>query len=158
MTLNPITLTKNPGACAARRCGGVAWGDDGLALLYELRHKTQTITRKPWCCTWKVRRGGLGRRRAGAAVRVAPQDKLKTPKNPGGSDLNIGAHACYRCGGVAWGDDGLALLYESWYKTRRSVVWAFAPGGSPDAKRVLFDRNYEDAYTDPGCARQGRDL
>ena len=53
---------------------------------------------------------------------------------------------------MAWGDEGLALLYESWYKTRRSVVWAFAPGDPPDQKRVLFDRNYEDAYTDPGCA------
>ncbi len=30
------------------------------------------------------------------------------------------------------------------------MVWAFATGGPPDAKRVLFDRNYEDAYTDPG--------
>ena len=67
-----------------------------------------------------------------------------------------GARAPHRCGGVAWGDAGLALLYESWYKTRRSVVWAFAPGDPAQPKRVLFDRNYEDAYTDPGSPASRR--
>ena len=33
-----------------------------------------------------------------------------------------------RCGGVQWGDEKLALVYESWYKTRRSVTRRFAPG------------------------------
>ena len=51
---------------------------------------------------------------------------------------------------MAWGDDSLALLYESWYKTRRSVIYTFAPGQPDQAPKVLFDRNYEDAYTDPG--------
>jgi len=77
-----------------------------------------------------------------------------------------------RCGGVAWADDGLALLYESWWKTRTSRVWMIAPGEADAAgeagadasspspppgaaplaltKRLLFDRNYEDAYGDPG--------
>jgi hypothetical protein len=55
-----------------------------------------------------------------------------------------------RCNGVAWGDDGLALLYESWYKTRRSRVWTFAPGHPDQPPQLLWDRDYEDAYTDPG--------
>ena len=57
---------------------------------------------------------------------------------------------------MAWGDDSLALLYESWYKTRRSVVWAFAPGQPDQAPRVLFDRDYEDAYSDPGSPASRR--
>lgn len=32
-----------------------------------------------------------------------------------------------RYGGVAWGDGSLALLYESWWKTRRSIVCTFSP-------------------------------
>jgi hypothetical protein len=57
--------------------------------------------------------------------------------------------AC-RCGGIAWGNDSLALLYESWYKTRRSRVWVLAPGDSAAPPALLWDRDYEDAYTDPG--------
>jgi hypothetical protein len=52
-----------------------------------------------------------------------------------------------RFGGISWCDDGLALLYESWWKTRRSVIWTFAPGSPEQGKQVLFDRNYEDAYS-----------
>ena len=47
--------------------------------------------------------------------------------------------AC-RCGGVSWGDDDLALLYESWWDTRRSVVYTFAPSRPQEEKKVLFDR------------------
>ena len=61
-----------------------------------------------------------------------------------------------RCGGVAWGDDGFALLYESWHKTRRSKIWMLAPGERDRPKALLFDRDYEDAYSDPGspCLRR----
>lgn len=45
-----------------------------------------------------------------------------------------------RCGGVFWGNDDLALLYESEWKTRRSVVYTFAPGKPEQGLQVLFDR------------------
>ena len=66
------------------------------------------------------------------------------------------AAAGCRCGGVAWGDDGFALLYESWHKTRRSKIWMLAPGDRDKPKALLFDRDYEDAYSDPGspCLRR----
>ncbi len=51
---------------------------------------------------------------------------------------------------MSWGDGGLALLYESWYKTRRSRVWAIAPDDPAAPPRLLWDRDYEDAYGDPG--------
>lgn len=75
---------------------------------------------------------------AAAAARVAalPPSVLAT------TDL--------RCGGVAWCDGDLALLYESWWKTRRSVIWTLSPDRPQDGKKVLFDRNYEDTYADPG--------
>ena len=50
---------------------------------------------------------------------------------------------------MAWGHGDLALLYESWYKTRRSRVWAIAPDGAAPP-RLIWDRDYEDAYGDPG--------
>lgn len=38
-------------------------------------------------------------------------------------------------------------LYESEWKTRRSVIWTIAPGKQEHAPSILFDRNYEDAYS-----------
>lgn len=41
-----------------------------------------------------------------------------------------------RCGGVSWGDDELALVYESWWKTRRSVIHTIAPSRPQDGMQV----------------------
>ena len=69
----------------------------------------------------------------------------------------------WRCGGVAWGAGDLALVYESQYRTRRSRVWAFAPdaaeadpGAFAATRRLVVDRDYEDAYADPGSPAVAR--
>lgn len=61
-------------------------------------------------------------------------------------------HTDYRYGGVAWGADDFAILYESWYKTRTSRVWATKPGDADpnSTKRMLWERDYEDSYNSPG--------
>lgn len=55
-----------------------------------------------------------------------------------------------RYGGVLWGGDDLALLYEDWWKTRRAKTWRLRPGDSSKAPELLFDRSSEDRYSDPG--------
>ncbi|KAK9816189.1 hypothetical protein WJX74_001254 [Apatococcus lobatus] len=55
-----------------------------------------------------------------------------------------------RAGGVAWGTDDLALVYQSWWKTRQSIISTIRPGRPEEGLKVLFDRNFEDAYGDPG--------
>ena len=60
-------------------------------------------------------------------------------------------HTDLRFSGILWCSDDLAFAWASWWKTRRSVWYQFAPGAGAGApKDVLFDRNYEDAYSDPG--------
>ena len=59
------------------------------------------------------------------------------------------AETNFRYAGIVWGDDSLALLYESEWKTRRSRTWILAPDGSRKPE-LLFDLNYEDSYNDPG--------
>jgi dipeptidyl aminopeptidase/acylaminoacyl peptidase len=54
-----------------------------------------------------------------------------------------------RFSGVRWGTDSLALLDESWFKTRKTHSWIVQPGGK-GAPAVLFDRSVEDRYADPG--------
>ena len=48
--------------------------------------------------------------------------------------------ACCRCLGVAWGNEELALVYETWYKTRRSVIHTINPSRPEDGMQVLSDR------------------
>jgi dipeptidyl aminopeptidase/acylaminoacyl peptidase len=56
----------------------------------------------------------------------------------------------YRIGGVQWGDDGLALVTESWTTTRVTRLWRVAPGQPGSARKLLFERKTEDRYRDPG--------
>lgn len=93
-------------------------------------------------------------------VAVSPRDIVYTldaaaaaaAATNGGDELapSVLATTDLRCGGVSWCDDDLALLYESWWKTRRSVVYTMAPGRREEGKAVLFDRSFEDVYSDPG--------
>ncbi|KAL0435979.1 UNVERIFIED_CONTAM: putative glutamyl endopeptidase, chloroplastic [Sesamum radiatum] len=52
--------------------------------------------------------------------------------------------------GISWCDDSLALVYESWYRTRRLRTWIISPGCESATPRILFDRSSEDVYSDPG--------
>lgn len=52
--------------------------------------------------------------------------------------------------GISWCDESLALVYESWYKTRRIRTWVVSPGSENVTPRILFDRSSEDVYSDPG--------
>jgi dipeptidyl aminopeptidase/acylaminoacyl peptidase len=53
-----------------------------------------------------------------------------------------------RYGGVYWGGDDLNLVTSSWYRTRRLKVMKAAVDS--DETTVVWDRNWEDRYTDPG--------
>ena len=68
-----------------------------------------------------------------------------------------------RLSGYAWGCDDLSIAYENWYKTRTSRVAPFSPkentekgsyASTPisdeEKKNVLWERNYEDSYGEPG--------
>ncbi len=55
-----------------------------------------------------------------------------------------------RYGGVTWGTDGLALAYESWWQTRRTITRQWQPARPAAEAVVLFDRSSEDRYNDPG--------
>lgn len=55
-----------------------------------------------------------------------------------------------RFGGITWCNANLALAYDSWYDTRNEKTYLFNPSNSTQAPRIIFDRNSQDVYTDPG--------
>src|SRR5690606_10954629 len=49
-----------------------------------------------------------------------------------------------------WGDGELALVSERWWKDRSTRTWKIAPDAPGAGQELVFDRSYEDRYSDPG--------
>ncbi|MGK7310689.1 MAG: S9 family peptidase [Candidatus Longimicrobiales bacterium M2_2A_002] len=54
-----------------------------------------------------------------------------------------------RYAGSTWGTDDVALVYESWFRTRMARAYVLDPS-DPGESRVLFEYSYEEPYADPG--------
>ncbi|WP_372756807.1 prolyl oligopeptidase family serine peptidase [Mariniflexile sp.] len=52
--------------------------------------------------------------------------------------------------GITWGNDNLAIAYDYWWNTRNTRTYIFNPSNPLETPTVLFDRNYQDVYSDPG--------
>ncbi|XP_022770825.1 probable glutamyl endopeptidase, chloroplastic isoform X2 [Durio zibethinus] len=93
-----------------------------------------------------------------AKVEVSPRDIIYTqPAEPQeGEQPEILHKLDLRYGGISWCDDSLALVYESWYKTRRTRTWVISSGSEDVSPRILFDRSSEDVYSDPGSPMMRR--
>ena len=55
-----------------------------------------------------------------------------------------------RFGGITWGDEKIAVMQDYWWNTRNSRTYVFNPSNPKEKPVVLFDRNYQDVYNDPG--------
>lgn len=60
------------------------------------------------------------------------------------------ATLAFRARGVSWSGDDLALVEEAWWKSRKTRTWRVRPGAPSRAPELLFDRSFEDRYSDPG--------
>jgi len=58
--------------------------------------------------------------------------------------LRLGA----RFSSLAWGEDDVALVWETWQDSARQRIWRVTP--SSGARHLLLERNSEDAYSEPG--------
>lgn len=82
--------------------------------------------------------------------RVAIRDIIYTKKIGSESGLKKKLANCYlRFDHIDWGDDQIALVTERWWKTRAERR-VFIKPGNPSYRVNLWDRYYENAYSDPG--------
>ncbi len=51
---------------------------------------------------------------------------------------------------ITWGTDNLAIGYDYWWNTRNTKTYQFDPSNNKVAAKILYDRNYQDQYSDPG--------
>ena len=55
-----------------------------------------------------------------------------------------------RFSGIIWGDATHAVAYDTWWNTRNTKTYFFDPSVGNSSVKILFDRNSDDKYSDPG--------
>ncbi len=55
-----------------------------------------------------------------------------------------------RFAGVYWGNDEVAVVIDYWWDTRNTKNYLINPSNPAREAKILFDRNYQDRYNDPG--------
>ena len=55
-----------------------------------------------------------------------------------------------RFNGIIWGDETTAIAIDRWWNTRNTRTYVFNPSNPAQNPEILFDRNYQDVYSDPG--------
>ncbi|MCU4165904.1 alpha/beta hydrolase family protein [Carboxylicivirga caseinilyticus] len=51
---------------------------------------------------------------------------------------------------IIWGNDQIAVAYDMWWNNRNTKTYVFNPEDNTLEPQILFDRNYQDRYNDPG--------
>ena len=51
---------------------------------------------------------------------------------------------------IEWGSETFAIAHDYWWNTRNTKVYGFNPSNASEQPVVIFDRNYQDKYSDPG--------
>jgi dipeptidyl aminopeptidase/acylaminoacyl peptidase len=85
-----------------------------------------------------------------ASLEVDYRDRLMRLKAPFKGEPEALMKLKLRYHGIFWGNDEMAVIYEGWWDTRRSVTILFSPDHPEQEQQVLFDRSTEDIYNDPG--------
>lgn len=57
---------------------------------------------------------------------------------------------------LEWGDDKTAIARDRWFNSRNEKIYLFDPSNSGEEAKVIFDRNYQDVYSDPGSFVKSR--
>ena len=55
-----------------------------------------------------------------------------------------------RFSGIDWGNNNTAIAYDYWWNTRNTKAYVFNPSNTNVEPDIIWDRNYQDRYNDPG--------
>lgn len=83
-------------------------------------------------------------------VEVAYRDEVFLLNAPFKGEGNSILKTKDRFSGITWGNDNTAIAYDYWWNHRNTRTYVFDPSNNSTAPKVLFDRNYQDQYSDPG--------
>ena len=61
-----------------------------------------------------------------------------------------------RYSGITWGNENYALLSDYWWNTRNTKTYILNPSDFSQKPQIIWDRNYQDNYSDPGSPETKR--
>tara|TARA_R110002073_G_scaffold139232_2_gene289405 strand:+ start:189474 stop:191906 length:2433 start_codon:yes stop_codon:yes gene_type:complete len=73
--------------------------------------------------------------------------ELEAPFNGKGKSI---LKTINRLRSIQWGTNTTAIAYDNWWNTRNVKTYLFNPSNSSQKPKILFDRNSQDVYSDPG--------
>ena len=73
--------------------------------------------------------------------------ELEAPFNGNGKSI---LKTINRYANIQWGNSTTALAMDYWWNTRNTKTYVFNPSDNTQEVTILFDRNYQDKYGDPG--------
>ena len=82
--------------------------------------------------------------------KVEHRDALYLWKAPFTSAPTLLAKTTLRFSDITWGDATTAILEEQWYDTRMVRTLLMNPSKPDLAARLIWERNFQDIYSDPG--------
>ena len=130
-TVNEVTLNEVlPKGFMAVRKGkrNMAWRDDAAATL----------------CYTEALDGG------DPAAKVDFRDEVFVWKAPFTSNPTSILKTPQRFSGIIWATDNMAIATDEWYDTRNEKTYIFNPSNAVEKPKVMYDRNSQDIYSDPG--------
>jgi dipeptidyl aminopeptidase/acylaminoacyl peptidase len=83
-------------------------------------------------------------------VKVEFRDAVYLLKAPFNGPEQFLINTKQRFSGIQWGDANHAVAYDNWWNTRNTKTYFFDPSIGDKSMKVLFDRNSDDKYADPG--------
>lgn len=84
------------------------------------------------------------------ANKVEFRDELFAWEAPFNSNPKSLVKTPQRYAGASWGNDNTALIFDNWYDTRNIKTYLFNPSKPEKGLKVIWDRNQQDIYSDPG--------
>lgn len=61
-----------------------------------------------------------------------------------------------RYSGITWGNESYAMLSDYWWNTRNTKTYIINPSDFSQKPQIIWDRNYQDNYSDPGSPQTKR--
>lgn len=83
-------------------------------------------------------------------AKVDYRDELLQLQAPFVGESQSLAKMINRYGGIVWGNDNYALLYDNWWNTRNVKTYLMNPSLNNQELKIISDRSYQDIYSDPG--------
>ncbi|HPI53989.1 MAG TPA: prolyl oligopeptidase family serine peptidase [Chitinophagaceae bacterium] len=88
--------------------------------------------------------------------KVEYRDEIFTWKAPFTEEPTSMLKLKQRFDGIQWGDEHTAIASDSWYDTRNTKTYLFDPFDPSKQASIIFDRNEQDVYHDPGSFEMTR--